>query len=233
MIKHLLLDLDDTLYPPTARLGQENTRRMILFIADLLRISFEEARILRENRDSRYGTTLEWLQAEYGLGGPDKQEQTERYMRFVHPDEEIAELDFDPRLRPFLQSLNLPMTVLTNAPAFHAERVLKFLHIDDLFLGIWDIARSGYRGKPHENAYTGALSLSGYTVAETLFADDYGQYVQGYLNLGGKAVLVSARKTQWEKAPDAPHIDSIYALSSFLQENHDNLQGNHDNPRNA
>ena len=137
-------------------------------------------------------------------------------MRYVHPEEEILEVDFDPHIRPFLRSLHLPMTVLTNAPAFHAERILRFLQIDDLFLGIWDVVRSNFQGKPHRNAYSGALSISGYTIEETLFADDYAQYVQGYRDLGGRAVLVNDQKSEREKATYAPHIDSLYEIGKFL-----------------
>jgi putative hydrolase of the HAD superfamily len=216
MVKHLLLDLDDTLYPASARIGAEITRRMICFVAELLGVSFDEARRLRENRGPQFGTTLEWLQVEHGMGGADKEERAMEYMRRIHPEEEADEVDFDPRLRPFLQSLRLPMTVLTNAPIFHAERILRLLRVDDLFLGVWDVMRSGFKGKPHRNAYIGALSISGYSIEETLFADDYGQYVQGYLDLGGRAVLVSTKKAEMEKAPDAPHIDSIYGIGTFL-----------------
>jgi putative hydrolase of the HAD superfamily len=216
VVKHLLLDLDDTLYPATMRIGAEIARRMVRFVADLLGVSFEEARMLRDERDRRFGTTLEWLQTEHGMGGPDKEEKAMQYMRCIHPDEEVDEVDFDPGLRPFLQSLCLPMTVLTNAPIFHAERILRRLQIDDLFLGVWDVIQSGFKGKPHPNAYTGALSLSGYAIEETLFADDYGQYVQGYMDLGGRAVLVSGKQVEMEKAPNAPHIDSIYEIGKFL-----------------
>jgi putative hydrolase of the HAD superfamily len=219
MVKHLLLDLDGTLYPGSARIIAENTRRMICFIAELLDISFEEAKDLRTNRNPQFGTTLEWLQAEHGFGGPDKKDKEEKawqYMRYVHPEEEVNEVPFDPHIRPFLRSLHLPMTVLTNAPAFHAERILRFLQINDLFLGIWDVVRSNFKGKPHWNAYVGALSLSGYTIEETLFADDYPQYVQGYLDSGGRAVLVNDQKSEWEKVPSAPHIDSLYEIGKFL-----------------
>jgi putative hydrolase of the HAD superfamily len=150
------------------------------------------------------------------LGGPDKDERAWQYLCYVHPEEELNEIAFDPRIRSFLQSIHLPMTVLTNAPAFHAERILRFLQIDDLFLGIWDVVRSGFLGKPHPNAYSGALSLSGYTIEETLFVDDYAQYVQGYMDLGGRAVLVNGEKSEWEKAPSAPHIDSLYEIGKFL-----------------
>jgi putative hydrolase of the HAD superfamily len=216
VVKHLLLDLDDTLYPASARIGAESVRRMIRFVADFLGVSFEEARVLRDSRKRRYGTTLEWLQAEHGMGGADRDEKALRYMHYVHPPEEVGEVDFDPRLRPFLQGLRLPMTVLTNAPLFHAERILRFLQVDDLFLGVWDVMRSGFMGKPHKNAYIGALSISGYSIEETLFADDYGQYVQGYLDLGGGAVLVSDKETEMAKAPAAPHIGSIYEIGNFL-----------------
>jgi putative hydrolase of the HAD superfamily len=216
MVKHLLLDLDGTLYPGSARIMAENMKRMICFIAELLGVSFEEAKSLRANRKPQFGTTLEWLQVEHGLGGPDKDERAWQYLCYVHPEEELNEVAFDPHIRPFLQSLHLPMTVLTNAPAFHAERILRFLQIDDLFLGIWDVVRSGFLGKPHQNAYSGALSLSGYTIEETLFVDDYAQYVQGYMDLGGVAVLVNGKKSEWEKAPSAPHIDSLYEIGKFL-----------------
>jgi putative hydrolase of the HAD superfamily len=213
VIKHLLLDLDDTLYPASARIGAEIARRMIRFVADFLGISFEDAQILRNNRKQLYGTTLEWLQVEHGMDGPEK---ALRYMHYVHPPEEVDEVDFDPRLRPFLQNLQLPMTVLTNAPLFHAERILRLLQVDDLFLGIWDVVQSAFKGKPHRNAYIGALSISGYTIEETLFADDYGQYVRGYKDLGGRAVLVSDKQTEMEKVPDTPHIGSIYEIGKFL-----------------
>jgi putative hydrolase of the HAD superfamily len=216
VVKHLLLDLDETLYPPTARIGAEISKRIVCFTADLLNVSFEEAWDLREERGRQFGTTLEWLQTEHGFGGADRLKKAEEYLRYVHPSEEVTELDFDPGIRPFLQSLRLPMTVLTNSPAFHAERVLRFLHIDDLFLGIWDIVKSGLRGKPHPGAYTGALSISGYSIEETLFADDYGKYVKGYMDLGGRAVLVGAKPGEIEKAPGAPQVDSIYEIGKLL-----------------
>jgi putative hydrolase of the HAD superfamily len=216
MVKHLLLDLDDTLYPASARIGAEIARRMICFVAELLGVSFDEARRLREGRGTQYGTTLEWLQAEHGLGGVNKTEKAMEYLRRVHPEEEANEVEFDPRLRPFLRSLRLPMTVLTNAPLFHAERILRVLRVEDLFLGVWDVARSAFKGKPHRNAYIGALSISGFSVEETLFADDYGQYVQGYRDLGGRAVLVGGKKAEMEKAPGAPRIDSIYEIGTLL-----------------
>jgi putative hydrolase of the HAD superfamily len=216
VIKHLLLDLDETLYPPTARIGAEISKRIVCFTAGLLGVSFEEAWALREKRGRQFGTTLEWLQTEHGLGGADRLERAHEYLRFVHPAHEAGEVDFDPRLRPFLQGLRLPMTILTNSPVFHAERVLRVLRIEDLFLGIWDIVKSDLRGKPHPDAYAGALSLSGYSMEDTLFADDYGKYVKGYMDLGGRAVLVSAKAGEIEKAPGAPHIDSIYEIEKLL-----------------
>ena len=42
-IKHLLFDLDNTLYPSTAAMDQGITRRMIGFVADFLGLDLQQA----------------------------------------------------------------------------------------------------------------------------------------------------------------------------------------------
>ena len=129
-IKHLLFDLDNTLYPSTAAMDQGITRRMIGFVADFLGLDFQQATERRIQRLPFYGTTLEWLKTEHGLT------DIGAYFNAVHPPEEIEELNPDPNLRPLLQSLELPMTILTNAPLCHAQRILEFLNVADLFTSI-------------------------------------------------------------------------------------------------
>ena len=110
MIQHILFDLDNTLYSASNLMEQRIAERMFQFIADFLSIPLEEAIRRQRARRQYYGTTLEWLEAEYQFN------DRERYFAAVHPDSEIAELQPDPLLRDFLISLQLPMTVLTNAP---------------------------------------------------------------------------------------------------------------------
>jgi putative hydrolase of the HAD superfamily len=210
MVRHLLCDLDNTLYTSSAAINRAISERMIAYVALVTGLPHEEARRLRSRRLPHFATTLEWLQNDYGF------RDHEAYFAFVHPPEEVNEVDFDPNLRPFLQSLGLALSILTNAPASHAERLLRFFKIDDLFHGIYDVARNGLRGKPHESAYTNALADSGFTLDETIFLDDQPKYVAGYHRLGGAAILVNDDPAEIALVPEAPHIASIYELPKIF-----------------
>ncbi|WP_059369436.1 HAD-IA family hydrolase [Treponema endosymbiont of Eucomonympha sp.] len=215
MIKHLLFDMDNTLYPASSRMGDAITARMLRFTAQYLRCSEEEAVKMRRARLPFYGTTLEWLRAECALSDAD----TRAFLSAVHPASEIEDIDRDPELRPFLRSLGLPMTVLTNAPMEHAARILAFLQVDDLFLDVFDICANHFHGKPHESAYRAAVEAHGFTLAETLFFDDHPKYIAGYKALGGVPVLVSDRldhKTLPADLQDIIQIQSVYEAKRAL-----------------
>ena len=99
MISHLLFDLDNTLYPETAAMNQGITRRMLVYTAGFLGVTYDEAVALRRQRLPLYGTTLEWLRNEHGLT------DVSGYFNAVHPPEEVDELQPDPDLRTLLLSL--------------------------------------------------------------------------------------------------------------------------------
>lgn len=219
---HLLFDLDNTLYPSTTAIDQGITRRMIGFVADFLGLDYQDAAQLRVQRLPHYGTTLEWLRTEHGL------EDTDAYFSAVHPPQEIQELSPDPNLRPLLQSLGLPMTILTNSPLSHALRVLEHLDVADLFTGIHDIQSNGLRGKPYPEAYRNALSAAGFGLEETVFFDDHKKYTDGYQAIGGQAVLVRHSDnsqphpldTHSTPAPGGPPqlvIASVYQVPQALE----------------
>lgn len=213
MIRHLLLDLDNTLYPASDRMDAGIARRMLEFVASFLNVPFEEGAHLRQKGIPAYGTTLEWLKAEHGLTDETA------FFEAVHPESETEELNPDPALRDYLRSLGLPMTLLTNAPMAHATRVLDFFNIRDLFSGIYDLTFHNGKGKPHPSSFLDTLAAAGYTVDETLFVDDHPKYVSGYKSLGGKAVLVD-EKGQYEKFAQTEgfgHIKSIYELADLLK----------------
>lgn len=220
-IQHLLFDLDNTLYPSTAAIDAGITGRMIGFVADFLGLDYQQAAERRLRRLSHYGTTLEWLRTEHGL------QDIQAYFDAVHPPDEVEELTPDPNLRPFLQSLGLPMTILTNAPLAHARRVLEFLNVADLFTGIHDIESNGFKGKPYPESYRTALAAAGFGLEETVFFDDHKKYTDGYQKLGGQAVLVQHPGTETEQHPQdllspkdaVPQlvIQSIYQVPQVLE----------------
>ncbi len=186
IIKNLLFDMDNTLYPETCLIDKNMTKRIITYVSEFLQLSYDDAAIARKDGLTRAGTTLEWLLTEHKLSN------TKEYFEYLHPNSEKDEVDFDPKLRPFLQSLSekYHLTVLTNAPKIHADCILNHLQIYDLFDGVYDLEDNNFIGKPNKNAYLKAIGEKGFTVEETLFFDDMPKYIKGYDDLGGKGILV-------------------------------------------
>ena len=182
---HLLFDMDNTLYPASSAMDKGITRRMLECVADFFHCTMDEAIALRSERIVHYSTTLEWLRSE-GLT------DVEDFLAHVHPSNEAKELPPQPGLRDFLISLNMPMSILTNAPHEHADTVLGKLGIADLFEAVTDIRDAGFNGKPYPDSYMAALKKVGATIENTLFLDDMQKYTDGWVALGGTAVLIGS-----------------------------------------
>lgn len=182
---HLLFDMDNTLYPASSAMDKGITRRMLECVADFFHCTMDEAIALRSERIVHYSTTLEWLRSE---GFTD----IEGFLAHVHPSNEAEELPPQPGLRDFLISLNMPMSILTNAPHEHADTVLGKLGIADLFEAVTDIRDAGFNGKPYPDSYMAALKKVGATIEYTLFLDDMQKYTDGWVALGGTAVLIGS-----------------------------------------
>ncbi|MBU0928195.1 MAG: pyrimidine 5'-nucleotidase [Spirochaetes bacterium] len=208
MVRALFLDLDNTLYPASAAMESETIRRMNEYVARLLGSGVEEAAALRRERMPNYGTTLEWLMAERGFS------DVEDYFSYVHPDGEEESVALDPALGPFLDSIALPKYVFTNAPMEHAARVLARLGVADRFERVFDVRFCGLRGKPAASAVDAVVAAAGVPAAESLFADDIPRYVRGFVDRGGRGVLVD----HFGKHADSglPTIRTIYELAAFL-----------------
>ena len=213
MITHILFDLDNTLYASSNNMEKEIAQRMFHFIADYLSLSEEATHRLHRAERKQYGTTLEWLEAKYGFT------DRKRYFEAIHPPSETTGLKPDPNLRGFLESLHMPMTVLTNAPLVHAHRVLDFFGVRDMFDGIFDITYHNGKGKPHAACYLRTLEAIGARVEETLFIDDCPAYIAGYMQLGGTARLVDeqSRHTALCTEQRICSIHSIYELPAVLK----------------
>jgi putative hydrolase of the HAD superfamily len=150
----LFIDLDETIYPKTNGLWQLISNRINQFMVDQLQISVIDAQKLRKHYLDTYGTTLNGLLTHHDIDPLD-------YLDYVHdiPLEEM--LQHEPELRGILIQLTARKFVFTNSSNRHADRVLRHLDIQDLFVGIIDIQSLEYVNKPREEAYRRALSLSG------------------------------------------------------------------------
>jgi len=208
MIRHILFDLDCTLYSIHYGLEDKVADRMWQYVACFLGCSAEEAALERKKGIGKYGTTLEWLMAEKGFTAIND------YMVKIHPDDEADCLHPDPDLRKFLEALPYPCSVLTNAPLFHADRVIAKLGLEGIFQRIFDIEGNEYKGKPHAKAFYRTLDALGQRSEEVLFVDDVRRYVEGYLAIGGRGILLDENDIHRDYGFE--RIGNLYDLVRFL-----------------
>jgi len=148
----LLLDLDDTVYPPSSGMWEAIGERINRFMIEAVGIEPAQAPALRRFYFERYGTSLNGLIQNHAI-------DPYAYLGFVHdlPLEEY--LSPDPRLRRMLEDLVIPPVIFTNADAAHARRVLGVLGVSDLVDRIIDIVALAWVNKPRPEAYRRALEL--------------------------------------------------------------------------
>jgi putative hydrolase of the HAD superfamily len=209
MLRLVLLDLDNTVYPESRGMDLEIVKRMNEYVANYLGITVHAALELRRERAKHYGTTLEWLVAEQGFS------EIEAYFAAVHPEGEEDCLDADDELARALDAIELPKAILTNSPSEHARRVLRKLGVADRFSAIYDIRFNGLKGKPRPEAYRRACEASGVGVGEALFVDDMPRYARGFADLGGRALLVDEAGRFADEG--LPRIRDLSELPAYLR----------------
>ena len=201
--------MDNTLYSADYGLEDRFLERIGEFTSSFLGMGREESESLRREAITRYGTTLEWLIAEKGFTDIDN------YFACMHPEGEADCLAPNPELRQFLLDLPCPCSVLTNSPCFHAERIIKKLGLEGVFRHIFHIESNGLRGKPHGSAFMAALDTLGLKVEEALFIDDTPRYVNGYILMGGKGILLDEndvyKNYPYEKIRDLRELTQFLA----------------------
>jgi putative hydrolase of the HAD superfamily len=210
MLRYLLLDLDNTVYSETYGLEHEVLRRMTEFSARYLGLDLEETMARRRSRMSVYGTTLEWLMNDYGFT------DVEGYFGVIHPEGEEEPLSPDPALCRLLDSIKLPKAIFTNAPREHAERILSRLGLSKCFTEIYDIRFNMLKGKPHADAVQRVCSACGVEAMDALFVDDVPRYVRGFIEAGGRGVLIDELDRHHEAG--LPRIHSLLELPDILSE---------------
>jgi putative hydrolase of the HAD superfamily len=209
MVRYVLFDLDNTLYPKSSGLDREVGRRMTEFTAGYLGVTREEAQALRETQAIPYGTTLKWLCGCHGLGDP------EEFLRAVHPENVEAYIRPNPRLGAMLRAMNQPKAILTNAPREHALRVLRCLGILEELPRIFDLRYNGFQGKPACGTYTKLIRETGADIREVLFIDDMPRYLLPFRDLGGQVLLVDEEGRHRDVG--LPSIREITELGGYME----------------
>jgi putative hydrolase of the HAD superfamily len=187
-----VFDLDNTLYPPQARLFDQIEVRMTAWVMDALGVGRAEADRLRRHYWAEYGTTLAGLMAEHGVDPAP-------YLSAVH-DIDLSALAPDPALAAGLARLPGRRIVHTNACGPYAERVLAARGIAHLFDAVYGVEDAGFRPKPQAAAFAAVLAADGTAPARAAMFEDDPRNLAAPHAMGMRTVLVAP------EAPAAPHI---------------------------
>ncbi|KRS19122.1 pyrimidine 5'-nucleotidase [Roseovarius indicus] len=160
-----VFDLDNTLYPPRARLFDQIEVRMTQFVMDALKVNRGEADRLRKKYWAEHGTTLAGLMRVHGVDpGP--------YLTHVH-DISLDHLEADVDLNSHIRSLPGRKIVYTNGTAPYAQRVVEKRGLGGAFDAIYGVEHAGFHPKPDRAAFDAVFALDGVrTDRAAMFEDD-------------------------------------------------------------
>ncbi|MEM9550168.1 MAG: pyrimidine 5'-nucleotidase [Pseudomonadota bacterium] len=160
-----VFDLDNTLYPPEARLFDQIEVRMTRYVMDALRVDQDEADRLRVAYWQKHGTTLAGLMREHDVDpGP--------YLTEVH-DISLDHLEADRDLAEAIAELPGRRIVYTNGTAPYAERVIAARGLDGLFDAVYGVEDAGFRPKPDRAAFETVFAKDGIdTACGAMFEDE-------------------------------------------------------------
>ncbi len=164
-VSHWVFDLDNTLYPPEARLFDQIEVRMTDWVMSALAVDRPTADRLRREYWHAYGTTLAGLMAEHDVDPAP-------YLTHVH-EISLEHLDTDPDLRDRIADLPGRRIVYTNGSAPYAERVIAARGLDGLFDAVYGVEHANFRPKPERNAFEMVFATDGVDPqAAAMFEDD-------------------------------------------------------------
>jgi len=160
-----IFDLDNTLYPPEARLFDQIEVRMTDWVMRALSVDRNEADRLRRHYWASYGTTLAGLMREHAVDpGP--------YLTEVH-EISFDALTPDPALAKAICGLPGRRVVYTNGSKPYAERVIDARGLTGAFDAVYGVEHAGFRPKPEREAFDAIVALDGIAPDKAaMFEDD-------------------------------------------------------------
>lgn len=203
-VRTWVFDLDNTLYPPSARLFDQIERRMTAYVMDQLGVGRSEADHLRDHYWQTYGTTLAGLMQVHGMDPLP-------YLIAVH-DIDFSTLTPDPALHRGIKALPGRRIVYTNGSAPYAEQVIAARGLSGLFDAVYGIEHADFRPKPDRAAFERVFERDGTDPAQAAMFEDDARNLAVPHALGMKTVHIA-------QAPDpADHIHHhTDDLAAFLQ----------------
>ena len=160
------------------------------------------------------------------MGRNNNDDDIDEFLNYVHDLGIQDKLQPDLELRRVLLSMDpsVPKYVFTASVRHHAERVLKALGIEDLFVDIIDVWVCGMETKHSPSSFRAAMQVAGIEKPSScLLLDDSVRNLQAANQMGWRSVLVGRVGRDCGKPVTAkPHseseIDRIHDLPQALPE---------------
>ncbi|MBN9678039.1 pyrimidine 5'-nucleotidase [Salipiger bermudensis] len=206
-VRHWVFDLDNTLYPPAARLFDQIERKMTDFVMRVTGADHGEADALRKTYWHLHGTTLAGLMAEHHID-PDA------YLEEVH-DITFDALTPDPHLAELITALPGRKIVYTNGSAPYAAQVLRARGLDAAFDAIYGVEHAGYRPKPEEGAFRAVFALDGTDPAQAAMFEDDPRNLTAPHAMGMRTVHVAPERGEGDHIEH--HTDDLTAFLRGLR----------------
>ena len=198
-IRDWIFDLDNTLYPASARLFDLIDERMSAYVQRLLDCDPIEARRVQKQYFRDHGTTLRGLMQHHGV-------DPRHFLDDVH-DIALERVSPDERLASALQRLPGRRFVFTNGDESYAGRVLKAIGIGDQFHGLVDIHACDYLPKPDAHGYRLLVERFDIDPARAVLVEDMAKNLTPAKALGMTTVWVNNGSEHGDHLADPDAID--------------------------
>ena len=182
-VNQWVFDLDNTLYPPSARLFDQIEVRMTDWVMASLNVNRAEADRLRRHYWATHGTTLAGLMREHQIDPAP-------YLTDVH-DINFDALIPDPTLAAHIRALPGRRIVYTNGSAPYAHQVIKARGLTGVFDAIYGVENAGFHPKPDRVAFETIFALDGLNPATAAMFEDDTRNLAAPHAMGMQTVLVA------------------------------------------
>jgi putative hydrolase of the HAD superfamily len=212
-IRDWVFDLDNTLYPHHSNLFSQIDVRMTAYVAELLKLSREDARILQKELYKEYGTTLNGLMLRHNIDPDD-------FLQKVH-DIDYSWVAPNPSLGEAIKALPGRKFIFTNGDRAHAERAATQLGILDEFDDIFDLIAAKLTPKPARETYDRFVELHKVVGSNAAMFEDLARNLTVPKQLGMTTVLIVPRNFEptfseiWER--DAEFEDAVDFVTDDLE----------------
>ncbi len=159
-----VFDLDNTLYPASARLFDQIEVKMTSYVMSELGVEADEADGLRSQYWREYGTTLNGLMQAHQIDPAP-------YLDVVH-DIDLSGLAEAPELADAITALPGRKIVYTNGSRGHADNVMAARGLTGVFDARYGIEDAQYKPKPDQAAFEAIFALDGVTAAGAAMVED-------------------------------------------------------------